>query len=61
MMKCVLSSMNIIVLAFALEVCLYEDKCVIIRKRLKGDSWDYMKICEDLKDLQNVTVCENSI
>ncbi|CAG2118774.1 unnamed protein product, partial [Medioppia subpectinata] len=51
LLRCVLSSMNTIVLSFNLEVCKTDEMCVIFRKRLKGSAWDYKRICDDIDGL----------
>lgn len=36
-----------------LEVCLYNKKCVIQRKRIKGDAWQYKLVCEEILRVSN--------
>lgn len=40
-------------LKFELEICRFNGLCVIHRKRLKGDAWNYKKICELILKLSN--------
>lgn len=36
-----------------LEVCLYNNQCVIQRKRIKGDAWQYKLVCEEILRISN--------
>ncbi|XP_027202280.2 LOW QUALITY PROTEIN: maternal embryonic leucine zipper kinase-like [Dermatophagoides pteronyssinus] len=40
-------------LKFDLEICQFNGLCVIHRKRLNGDAWNYKKICELILQLSN--------
>ncbi|OTF71036.1 Kinase associated domain containing protein [Euroglyphus maynei] len=40
-------------LKFELEICRFNGLCVIHRKRLNGDAWNYKKICELILQLSN--------
>lgn len=44
--------MNTIIVAFELEIVLCRNTgCVAIHhKRIRGTSWDYVKICDDIKN-----------
>lgn len=40
-------------LTFDLEICEFNSHCAISRKRLKGDSWFYKKVCEEILRISN--------
>ncbi|KAI2798343.1 hypothetical protein BLOT_015003 [Blomia tropicalis] len=48
--RCSLNSMNIVAVAFELElmVCRQTGLIGIFHQRLRGNSWDYFKLCEEL-------------
>ncbi|KAF7495074.1 Maternal embryonic leucine zipper kinase [Sarcoptes scabiei] len=50
--RCVLSTMNVIIVAFELEilVCRNTGRVAIQHKRIRGTSWDYVKICDDIRN-----------
>lgn len=52
-LKCYLNDKIHSSLKFELEICEVNGLCVIHRKRLKGDSWNYKKICEIILQLSN--------
>ena len=41
------------VLTFNLEVCQFHGSIAIQRKRLRGDAWNYKKICEEILRISN--------
>ncbi|XP_054156982.1 maternal embryonic leucine zipper kinase-like [Oppia nitens] len=46
-LKCQIKSMNTSILSFNLEICQTDDHWLVIhRKRLKGNSWEYKKVCQ---------------
>lgn len=53
MIKCALNNKFQNVLTFNLEICILGHHCAIQRKRLKGDAWNYKKICEEILRISN--------
>jgi maternal embryonic leucine zipper kinase len=48
-----MSAQNVIILSFNLEICKFDNLCVIQRKRLKGNAWDYKRVCEEILRISN--------
>ncbi|XP_054166356.1 maternal embryonic leucine zipper kinase-like [Oppia nitens] len=52
-LRCAQTINNTIILSFNLEICKFDNQCVIQRKRLKGDAWNYKKACEEILRISN--------
>lgn len=52
-LKCTLDNKIHSALKFDLEICQLNGLCVIHRKRLRGDAWNYKKICELILQISN--------
>lgn len=51
--RCVMNNKFASVLTFNLEVCQFHGSIAIQRKRLRGDAWNYKKICEEILRISN--------
>jgi hypothetical protein len=51
--RCAMNNKFSNVLTFNLEICQFHDKIAIQRKRLRGDAWNYKKICEEILRISN--------
>ena len=58
--RCAMNNKFANVLTFNLEICQFHDKVAIQRKRLRGDAWNYKKICEEILRISNATLPLNS-
>lgn len=51
--RCAMNNKFANVLTFNLEVCQFNGSIAIQRKRLRGDAWNYKKICEEILRISN--------
>ncbi|KAK4337186.1 hypothetical protein RND71_044012 [Anisodus tanguticus] len=51
--RCAMNNKFSNVLTFNLEVCQFHGMIAIQRKRLRGDAWNYKKICEEILRISN--------
>ena len=51
--RCAMNNKFSSVLTFNLEVCRFHGKIAIQRKRLRGDAWNYKKVCEEILKISN--------